>query len=448
MASLIPSEGMSSLWCPALVAVDAGLFADERAMARVRRALRDVLARPSDVTCSRGMHILILCHGWQEEIDYTEKVGFFGGLARDYGVTVAQARVRSRADDPRAIMSFYASYVPGDDRTGQDGASPFGAEPLRAKPFDTIAGKRILHLARRRSPFIEPFIPPPGVVCHRFLKGAIANGCPFDCSYCYLQLTLRARPAVTVYLNLEDMFAELPFHDQKAALEGQPRLLNLGELADAVEPFPWLAGEVCEAVRAFPHLGVLLLTKSSRLPEVAPLHDGVVCSVSLTNPAFASLLEEGTASPEARLDALKRVAEETPARLRVRLDPILIQGEELDGAYRELIEGLGVFGRRLEVVTLGQLRFARALLPLVARRHPESLEMIQAIREGGVLEGDKVRQPAALRLAYYHLVGGFLDDRAIPWGVCKETPEVVVRLSCHSFFCPGWCNCIEIEKQG
>jgi len=422
---------------PSLVAVDGGLLGDQKAMSRVRRALREVLLgnRPS------GLQVLVLLHNLQEEIDFTERAGFFARLSRESGVKTAHTRVRSRAEDPRAMMGFYAAYC---------SPRPQG----RGVAAKVDMGKRILHLARRGSPFISRYSPPRGVVCHQFLKGAIATGCPFDCSYCYLQLTLRLRPAVTVYLNLEDMFAEFPRWEEEAASKGQLLLLNLGELADAVEPFPWLAGEVCRAVRPFEHLGVLLLTKSPRLSEVPHLHDRVVCAVSLTNPELSFALEAGTPSPLARLRALERVAEESPARIRARLDPVIFDTGQLhtsrgawqysgvvqNGAYFHLIKQLAGLGPRLELLTLGQLRFSPPLLRIAAERHPGLAA--QAFSEGGVIEGQKVRRPQEERLLRYHLVGDLLDEAGIAWGVCKETPELVKGLRAHALFQPGLCNCI------
>jgi hypothetical protein len=91
------------------------------------------------------------------------------------------------------------------------------------------AGKNILHLAKRRSPFISVFNPLRGVVRHRFYKLVLGTECPYDCSYCYLQLTFRMAPYVRQHLNLEDLWRELGRLNRKIA---KPILLNTGELAD------------------------------------------------------------------------------------------------------------------------------------------------------------------------------------------------------------------------
>ncbi|MGB3904732.1 MAG: hypothetical protein WBB22_07395, partial [Anaerolineae bacterium] len=71
------------------------------------------------------------------------------------------------------------------------------------------SGKKILYLAKRRSNFISVFNPPCGAVCHRFYKLVLGTECPYDWSYCYLQLTFRMAPYVRQYLNLEDLRGEL-----------------------------------------------------------------------------------------------------------------------------------------------------------------------------------------------------------------------------------------------
>jgi len=50
--------------------------------------------------------------------------------------------------------------------------------------------------------------------------------------------------------------------------------------------------------------------------------------------------------------------------------------------------------------------------------------------------------PQEERLKIYRFIGELLDERGIPWGVCKEIPQVVEALKSHAGFEPQRCNCI------
>lgn len=119
----------------------------------------------------------------------------------------------------------------------------------------TLAEK-ILYLGKRRSPVISVFNPPRAVVCHRFYKLALGTECPYDCSYCYLQLTFRMAPYTRQYLSLEDLWGELERLNGKTA---KPILLNTGELADplAVDHITGIVNEVMSQMSRYERLQLL-----------------------------------------------------------------------------------------------------------------------------------------------------------------------------------------------
>jgi len=74
-----------------------------------------------------------------------------------------------------------------------------------------------MRTGQRRSNFIRQFEGPgasSGIVCFRFWQLVPAGGCPYRCSYCFLQTTqwFRCRPDLLyglVYTNTDDMLREL-----------------------------------------------------------------------------------------------------------------------------------------------------------------------------------------------------------------------------------------------
>ena len=381
-----------------LVAIDAALLGYEITLRRVGRVLEEV-EQTSPIA-----RILYLAYDRQE----------LALVPQDAEVILCQ-----RSGAAEAIMELYRSR---------------GAVGNTAQP---APGKHILWLRERRTPFISYFTPPKGVVCRRFAKLAIGNGCPYDCVYCYLQFTLRMQPMVSLFCNLEKLEKELPRWGRKGAASTGRLLLNAGELADAVEPFPWLVGRAIGMAAPYTNLGVLLVTKSARLPEVPGLGPWVTAAVSLTTDQAAALFEPGAPPPEERLRALGQAIRRAGVRARVRLDPIIPWGNWQED-YVALVERMAEELEEIDLVTLGQLRFAPGLLPRVMRRSWPLAELLS----GAVLEGGKLRMPQEERMKIYRFIGELLGEQGIPWGVCKETPQVVEALKSHAGFEPQRCNCI------
>ena len=301
------------------------------------------------------------------------------------------------------------------------------------------AGKKILHLAKRRSPFISVFNPPRGVVCHRFYKLVLGTECPYDCSYCYLQPTFRMAPYVRQYLNLEDLWRELERLNRKI---NKPILLNTGELADplAVDQITGIVNEVISQMSKYENLQLLLLTKSANVDHLQPVDNGqVVFSVSLTTSVNAKDFEHGTAEPYDRIEALRK-AEMKGYRTRCRIDPIICANENWEADYRTLIEAL--FERaRVEMITLGQPRFNPPLLSLARKRYPEAGQALSGLPPWHGMEKFLGGNPSD-RIEVYRKILSMIDEYrggdSPLLMVCKEDPAVVRALK----FKYGRCNCL------
>lgn len=301
------------------------------------------------------------------------------------------------------------------------------------------AGKKILHLARRRSPFISTFNPPRGVVCHRFYKLVLGTECPYDCSYCYLQLTFRMAPYTRQYLNLEDLWRELERLNRKI---DKRILLNTGELADplAADHLTGIVNEVISQISEYENLQLLLLTKSANVDHLQPVDNGrVVFSVSLTTPENAIEFEHGTPGPYNRIEALSK-AEIKGYRTRCRIDPIICASNDWETDYTKLTEAL--FERtRVEMITLGQPRFHPSLLNLVRRRHPEAGQVLSNLPAWHGMEKMLAGNPSD-RVEVFRKILGMIDEHSGGnrplLAVCKEDPAIVRALKLKY----GRCNCL------
>ena len=392
-----------------VVGIDAGLLLEEKSRGRVRRVVENL---------GKDRRYLILTLEGNSIEEEAAKA-----LMNDLGLDTAEMNKLPRRIDEAPLL--IGSVM------GRQGGWTL-AEKIEA-------GKKILHLAKRRSPFISAFIPPREVLCHRFYKLALGTECPYDCSYCYLELTFRMAPYTRQYLNLEDLWGELERLNRKMH---KPILLNTGELADplAVDQITGIVNEVISEMWKYENLQLLLLTKSANVDHLQPVDNGrVVFSVSLTTPQNAKEFEHGAPKPYDRIEALAK-AEMKGYRTRCRIDPIICANEDWGADYRQLIEAL--FQRtRVEMITLGQPRFHPSLLNLVRKRYPEAGEVLSRLPRWHGMEKFPGGDPSD-RIEVYWKILSMIDEDSRGNSpllmVCKEDPAIVRALKLKY----GRCNCL------
>jgi len=392
-----------------VVGIDAALLTEERPLGRVRREVENL---------GKDRRYLILA---LEGNSIEEQAA--QAFVRELSLNATEIKkLPRRIDDAPVLIGSLL---------GREGGWTL-AEKIEA-------GKKILHLAKRRSPFVSVFNPPRGVVCHRFYKLVLGTECPYDCSYCYLQLTFRMAPYTRQYLNLEDLWGELERLNRKI---NKPILLNTGELADplAVDHIAGIVNEVVSQMSKYENLQLLLLTKSANVDHLQPVENcRVVFSVSLTTPENAKEFEHGAPEPYDRIEALRK-AEMKGYRTRCRIDPIICANENWEAQYRTLIEVLSK-RTRVEMITLGQPRFHPPLLNLVRKRYPEAGQVLSNLPPWHGVKKLLARNPSD-RIDVYRKILSIVDEHSqgnTPLlMVCKEDPAIVraLRLKYRR------CNCL------
>ncbi|WP_309491851.1 SPL family radical SAM protein [Candidatus Hecatella orcuttiae] len=287
------------------------------------------------------------------------------------------------------------------------------------------AEKPVFRRRKRQSPFIRLFNKAPaGILCPNFWLLAWADGCPYQCTYCFLQGTFRGQVEPVVFINLNDLFREL---DSWLKADGAPRLLNAGELTDSLAITTYVAEKLVERFGKQSRHKLLLLTKSDGVNALLSLpHRGqTILSFSLNPPTVAKRFELGAPPPWHRLDAAT-AAKKAGYPVRIRVDP-MIPVEGWREAYTELADRISRL--RPERVTLGSLRFF-PIVPAHSRRDKSVFSY------GGERSGDgRIRVPRDTRMEMYRLMVERLED--VPVGLCKETVDVVKALGL-----PNKCNCV------
>jgi len=162
---------------------------------------------------------------------------------------------------------------------------------------------------------------PSSIVCPHFWQLNWAYGCPFNCSYCYLQGTLRGKKEPW-HKKVSQIFSALEnaFHDSNVGLL-EPSIFNSGELTDSLA-FPKLMEKIVDKFEEQKYHKILLLTKGNNVNFLVNTpRDQTIYSFSLNADFVARKWEIGAASPEARINAAKRISE-AGYEIRVRIDPI------------------------------------------------------------------------------------------------------------------------------
>lgn len=283
--------------------------------------------------------------------------------------------------------------------------------------------------------FISLFEKMPGnVYCPRFYILHHAVGCPYRCTYCFLQNTLRGNTAPRWYSNFDDMKAEVKDWLTKTQLKS---LLNTGELADSFAVGTEYLKHVVPLFTAQDKHVIAFLTKSDSYPEEIPVHPTIRLGWSINALAISTKYEPTAPCASGRIEAAKR-AKKQGHHVRIRMDPI-IPVDDWKSIYSDAVKRIIDIGP--DFVTLRTLR-AQGNLQLWAEKE-HACGLANPFKDVGhllVRDGDdKARRiNPDMRVEVYTTLGKILDDAKVPWGCCKETTEVLTKINKLNHMC----NCL------
>lgn len=268
----------------------------------------------------------------------------------------------------------------------------------------------------RKSPFVRLFNKTPReVLCPHFYELILSNGCPFNCSYCYLQLTFRGQTQPTLFSNPWPMV-------QRELDKFSSGIFSTGELADSLAIIPPLLEPALEYFPKQSKKYLLLLTKSTNIRLLLDRHPNsqVIVSFSLNAPPISEKFEKGSPNPDRRLKAaweLKRMG----WRVRIRLDPIIL--EDGVGVYEGICRK--VADLEPELVTIGTLR-----------QYPGLYRFAHLAPREGLNRADdgRMRYPYNARVKTYKQIQQWLGFQP---ALCKETKAMWKALG----WCFQGCNC-------
>ena len=253
------------------------------------------------------------------------------------------------------------------------------------------------------------------IICPHFLELKWANGCHFNCSWCYLQGTFRfldrgkkafVKDPVKIRDHLLSFFKKSP----------NPEILNAGEICDSL-----LDSSIFFIARLFEQQSkhkLLLVTKSAKIAHILKLnsHSQIVVSFSANSEKVATRWEKGAPSPSIRLDAAQLLYE-SGFPIRLRIDPILPYPNRWETDYKDLIDD--IFRRfEPERITFGSLRGLRSTI-----NHCKDDSWVEYLKENSKWG---LRPSSATRLNLYSTLLDYLNSE---YGynnvaLCKETKDM------------------------
>jgi len=287
-----------------------------------------------------------------------------------------------------------------------------------------------MQTGRRVSSFIRRFGGPgagSGIVCFKFWQLVPAGGCPYRCSYCFLQTTpwFRFNPDLLyglVYTNVEDMLREIDLWLDDPV----PKMMIVGELQDGLvfeKAYRKVTGKplshwIIPKFAAQKRHRLIFLTKSAEIDDAIQLEPTrqVVFSWSVNAEEVAKRWEVGTPMPSKRFDAARKM-KDVGWPVRFRLDPMVPYSHWRTG-YEEAIERIN--DARPEMVTLGALRATSGRsLRTAAKRNGREDSIFEYLTEERDPSGFKYRIPAAIQLELFRFAIDRLDPSIVP-SLCKE----------------------------
>ena len=281
--------------------------------------------------------------------------------------------------------------------------------------------KPIIFIVKENWDFIKPC---PGTKDHLRCNYWIFNlgmGCPFDCSYCFLQAYSNF-PGIILPSNLNDFFNK--FDDFYRKINRRIRI-GTGEFCDSLA-LDDITGYSTQLIDFFRNKNVYfeLKTKSNNIKNIlssSPSRN-IIISWSLNPQIIAEKEEMYSASLENRLEAAKKV-QDKGFPVAFHFDPI-IHIPNWEKLYKNLVDTLyEKIQPPFMWISLGTLRGPRRLKKVAERRFKNS-----NIFYGELLIGKdkKLRYPKFIRKQIYKSMLKWIraNDAKTPVYLCMEDEEV------------------------
>ncbi|MDR1323927.1 MAG: radical SAM protein [Candidatus Margulisbacteria bacterium] len=282
-----------------------------------------------------------------------------------------------------------------------------------------------LVLAKQRGRFLEKCPGTKEHICCNYYTLNIAVGCPYDCTYCFLQ-SYSNNPYYTIYVNLDEMLAEI-----RGQVRGKIRL-GTGEFTDslALETYTQFVYTYSPQICALsPDITLELKTKSNwtlsgaEASGLAQFRKQLVFAWSV-NPQNLIDSDERGATPLRERIRAARTAAECGYCVALHFDPIIYSADWAE-QYQTVLDLIrqNIPPEKIAWLSLGTLRFTPTLKPIIEQKFPASTIVYGELFPG---RDKKMRYPEPLRVKIYqHMLRQIAAiSPCLPVYLCMESPEV------------------------
>jgi len=250
-----------------------------------------------------------------------------------------------------------------------------------------------------------------------------ANGCLYDCEYCFLKGYL-GQSDIVVYSNQEDLLNEL----EMKLKEGKGRRFYLGEYSEPLlinRFFPYLSN-IIEFFRGHPENELEIRTKSTDVDFLRGVKPpgNVIFAWSLIPEDISKKVERGVAEIEERIEAMN-LLKGLGFRVAVRLEPVIHYDGWKEG-YEKLIKKVSF--TLDEPVEMGIFRLTPILRKLIYSRNPDSILLKT---EFVMCKDGKLRYPRGIRFQIYDYILNLLPVRMV--NIYMEESFLKESLGVHKF---------------
>jgi spore photoproduct lyase len=311
------------------------------------------------------------------------------------------------------------------------------SDPLRLHE----SGKQTLVLAEHRS--AVRFSDEGGNACPNYWHFSPYGFCPYGCHYCYLAGTpgVWFSPTVKIFLNLEDIFAEV---DRTANQLATPTAFYLGKLQDglALEPLSGYAQTMIPFFARHLYARMVILTKSANVENLLDLdHSGrTILSWTVNAPEVVHSFEMNTPAVMDRIEAMRRCVQ-AGYPVRAVVMPIIPMADWQD-IYERFLSVLleSVLLSRITLGSICSYPQAQRLMELKLGKEND----ISLLLDRGPAKSDDGRlrfSRSAREEIYRHLVECIrLFSADLEIGLCLEDDPMFASLGLQESI--GRCNCV------
>jgi spore photoproduct lyase len=279
--------------------------------------------------------------------------------------------------------------------------------------------KRCVIFARKRGAWLKPFHCYHQNQESRYISLDLAEGCAFDCVYCYLQSYLNSG-ALVLFVNRDGLETELQ------SLGRDPVWISTGILTDSLlaeeyyPMMPWLSHRLPEKAT------LELRTKSANVeilndPEIS--REKLVIAWSLSPDYVVTNYEYGTSTLMQRMDAARR-ATELEYRIAFHFDPVF-HFEGWQEAYGKLFNDLKEFkSENVAFLSIGLFRYMPDLGSIIRKRFPYHEILTEEFFRA---EDGKYHYLRSIRKEMYAKFQGWLKQWNVPvlWSMEPDNELIV-----------------------